>query len=122
MSDIDKLISDIVAARDAISEHNQAIEELQTAKAALEAQLMQAMRELNVTQLGSPHGTASVKVKQTPVISDWASLSEYILASGNMQLLQRRLGATSYKELIDSGETVPGVDVFEQDTVSIRRK
>ena len=119
---VDELIFKIVGFRDQIAELNKEVDEIKAERAKVEAELMQAMREMNVTQLGSVHGTASIKKQQTPIVVDWDTVNTFILENNMLGLLQRRLSTKFYDELVNDGQSVPGVDVFEQDTVSIRRK
>ena len=122
MINVDELIQAIVEKRDLVSAKNAEIDILQEEKSKLEAKLMQAMREMNTTQLGSIHGTASLKVTQKPIVQDWNEFNKWILSTGNLQLLQKRISNPAYAEIINTGDAVPGVELFEQDTVSIRRK
>lgn len=118
----DEIIAKIVELRDKMSELNAQLDELKEQKAMAEESLMQSMAGLGMTQAGGPRGTATLKQVQKATISDWGAFEQYVIKSGNLSLVQKRISAPAYSELLEAGEEVPGVTVFTQYDVSVRRK
>lgn len=65
---------------------------------------------------------ASVSVTKTTVanVTDWDALHEYIRKNKYFHLLQRRVADTSYRELLESGKKVPGVEPFTKKRINLR--
>lgn len=55
-----------------------------------------------------------------PTVTDWDAVYGYIRDNDLFALLQRRVTSTLWKEIIDSGEQVPGIDSFLKKDVNIR--
>lgn len=50
----------------------------------------------------------------------WKMLYAYIKKTGYFHLLQRRVTDTAYKELLDAGKRVPGVEPFTKKRINLR--
>jgi hypothetical protein len=108
--------------------------ELREAKRALEAQIKVIDAELTINEVelieaadtaGMTHfrvGKLSIAVSEQVVgnVDDWDQLYDYITTNSAFHLLQRRLGNAAYKEILDSGETVPGVAPFTKRSINLR--
>lgn len=57
---------------------------------------------------------------QVPNVTDWDALGQFILEQGMLVLLQRRVSSAAWKELLDLGTEVPGVESFTKRDVNIR--
>lgn len=108
--------------------------ELREAKRELEAQVKVIDKELAANEFelleaadaaGLTHfrvGKLSLAVSEQIVgtVDDWDQLYEYITEHSAFHLLQRRLGNAAYKEILDSGDTVPGVAPFTKRSINMR--
>lgn len=108
--------------------------ELREAKRALDAQIKVIDAELAGNEVdlleaadaaGMTHfrvGKLSIAVSEQVVgnVDDWDQLYGYITENNAFHLLQRRLGNAAYKEILDSGETVPGVAPFTKRSINLR--
>jgi cell division septum initiation protein DivIVA len=117
---VDEVISNIVRLRDEATDLNKKIDEIKQERAQYEAQLMSMMAEMGATQMGSKHGTAYMKMKQVPFISNWDEFAPF--CAQNLQLLQKRISAPAVKEILDTGEEIPGLSFVEEFTISVTRK
>lgn len=57
---------------------------------------------------------------QQPTVTDWDAVYTYIRDNDLFALLQRRITSTLWKEIVDAGEQVPGIDSFWKKDVNIR--
>ena len=55
-----------------------------------------------------------------PNVTDWDALNQFILEQGMLVLLQRRVSAAVWKELLELGTEVPGIESFTKRDVNIR--
>lgn len=118
--DTKQLAEDIKALRDKKRELEG---ELKTVKAELDEKSNQ-MREYladNAMDRAAIAGlTFSVTTETVPSVTDWNAFGEYIQQNNALYLLQRRPAAAAYRELLDEGVEIPGVEPFEKPKLNIR--
>lgn len=61
---------------------------------------------------GTPHRGVILIEKQKPTVEDWAKLYAHIKATGEFDLLQRRVTESAVQERWQDGNAVPGVVRF----------
>lgn len=67
-------------------------------------------------------GTASIKVDEHPAIKDWDAFFDYIKKNPNSaSLLKKAINAASWREEVQSGHEVPGVEGFKRTKLLFRR-
>ncbi len=62
---------------------------------------------LGVDNFKTPHGTAYRNTKTNYVIEDWESFIQYILNTGYVQLLQKRVSVAAARELEEELKEIP---------------
>ena len=92
----------------------------------VEAVLMKHLNESGAEAVRTEHGTAFLARKMRPNLRDFEALSKYILETGHVDLLQRRISADALRELRKPDANgvvteVPGVDVEFVAEVQVRR-
>jgi len=60
-----------------------------------------------VDTFATPAGTAYRNKKEFFTVSDWEAFSSYVLSTGNVQLLQKRVSPNAVKELREVEQTLP---------------
>ena len=66
--------------------------------------------------------TATVTKSVVPQVVDWPKFEAYVLRHKRLDLLQRRLSAEPWREIIDeTGKPVPGVEKFEKTGIRVQR-
>ena len=83
--------------------------ELKNVQNALEAEIAADMERQGLTQTGNDACTISLKTEVVPTVEDWDVLHQHISDTGRFELLQKRMSATAYRELIAMEPSVPGV-------------
>ena len=89
---------------------------------ALEAEIAADMERQGLTQTGNDVCTISLKTETVPTVEDWDVLHQHISDTGRFELLQKRMSATAYRELIAMEPSVPGVRSTELTKVNYRSK
>ena len=89
---------------------------------ALETEIAADMERQGLTQTGNDACTISLKTEIVPTVEDWDALHQHIIATGQFELLQKRMSATAYRELITMAQSVPGVRSTELTRVNYRSK
>ena len=96
--------------------------ELKQVQNALEAEIAADMERQGLTQTGNDVCTISLKTETVPTVEDWDVLHQHISDTGRFELLQKRMSATAYRELIAIEPSVPGVRSTELTKVNYRSK
>ena len=96
--------------------------ELKNVQNALEAEIAADMERQGLTQTGNDACTISLKTEVVPTVEDWDVLHQHISDTGRFELLQKRMSATAYRELIAMEPSVPGVRSTELTKVNYRSK
>ncbi len=96
--------------------------ELKQVQNALEAEIAADMERQGLTQTGNDACTISLKTEVVPTVEDWDVLHQHISDTGRFELLQKRMSATAYRELIAMEPSVPGVRSTELTKVNYRSK
>jgi hypothetical protein len=96
--------------------------ELKNVQNALEAEIAADMERQGLTQTGNDVCTISLKTETVPTVEDWDVLHQHISDTGRFELLQKRMSATAYRELIAMEPSVPGVRSTELTKVNYRSK
>lgn len=65
---------------------------------------------------------AKRKTVNSPIVQDWTLTLEYVRATGQVDLLQKRLTESAVKARWDAGVDIPGVDKLVKHTVTITKE
>ena len=66
------------------------------------------------------HGTLSVSSSVVADVKDWSELEKFIHKHKYFQLFQRRVSDTAYRELLEAGKKIPGVEPFTKVRLNVR--
>jgi len=66
---------------------------------------------------------ASATVTETlvPRIEDWGLVQDWIMDNDAMYLVHRRVSSGPWKELLNTGQTVPGISPYTKRAISLRK-
>lgn len=109
--------------------------DLRAQKAELEKQkraISDVMEELQIALMSRLDAEETIKACGTragvtistntvPNVDDWEAVYQYILENEAVYLLEKRMGATAWRELYAMGELIPGTSPFEQRTLLLRK-
>ena len=118
---IQELTKDFLARKERISELNAQLTSEKEEQKVCEQDMLELMSTLGVPRIGTELANISVTQKSIPNVADWDKFYSYIKDNDAMYLLQRRIATTAANELLGQGEELPGVDIFETETISVRR-
>lgn len=86
--------------------------------------VLQRMEEEGSNQVGSKEAGATVTLTESvvPQVVDREAAEKWILETGNLYMLQFRIATGAFRELIESGQEVPGIEKFIKKDISLRSK
>jgi len=66
--------------------------------------------------------TVNVKTSRFPTIKNRGAVNSYILKNRNPDILQNRIMSKMYFEMLEEGEKIPGIVIFERTSISITKR
>lgn len=115
------IIKRLVEVRDERRRISNRDKELVAEWRSLELELMIRLDEQGMKKASTDDGTASITTTVLPQVVDWDAFYKYMLENDSLHLLQRRPAAAAFRELNASGEVIPGVEPYEQKSISLRK-
>lgn len=77
--------------------------------------------KLGVDSFATANGTAYRNTKEKFPISDWAALSKWVLETGNVHVLQKRVSSAAVKDIRETEDALPpGVDCLPEIEFAVR--
>ena len=86
----------------------------------LEAQIVIRMQEQGLDKVSNDLCTISIKQEIVPTVENWDDVHQHIVKTNQFELLQKRMSATAYRELVALGMDVPGVKSTELTRINFR--
>lgn len=119
---IDELLTNLYEVRTKISELQTEEKTYKRMKEDLESELLVQLERQGIDRVSNKLCTVSVKKETVPTVEQWDDLYKHIVQTNQFELLQKRMSATAYRELLQLGEQVPGVVSTELTKVNFRSK
>ena len=120
MKKLNDLLVEVAKIRGEIKTVQAEEKSLKSQQRELESQISIRMQEQGLDKISNDVCTISLKNEIVPTVENWDDLHEHIVKTGQFELLQKRMSATAYRELITAGMDVPGVKSTELTRVNFR--
>jgi hypothetical protein len=116
------LIDQMFALREKKRELETAVKGIEGETAELEAQIMEAMEAQGVDKMSGVTASVSITTNTVANVTDWDAFWAYIHKMKYGHLIQRRVSDPAYRELLDAGRQVPGVEPFSKRRLNLRTR
>ena len=120
MKKLNDLLAETAKVRNQIKVVQSEEKLLKSQQRELESQISIRMQEQGLDKISNDICTISLKNEIVPTVEDGDSLHEHITDTNRFELLQKRVSATAYRELIAAGIDVPGVKSTELTRINFR--
>ena len=100
---------------------NAAIADIDAQFEEIEANVLAKLQEIGVDSSKSKLASATISETVVPNVEDWDAFERYIIDTNQLFLLQRRTSIAAYRDLLQAGETIPGVSPFTKTSLSLRK-
>lgn len=100
---------------------NAAIADIDAQFEEIEANVLAKLQEIGVDSSKSKLASATISETVVPNVEDWDAFGRYIIDTNQLFLLQRRTSIAAYRDLLQAGETIPGVSPFTKTSLSLRK-
>jgi hypothetical protein len=98
------------------------VDALEAVEKGLKKDLIEMMTEAEITAIGGELVEVTIVKKNEPVVERWSLLWGYIQATGEFDLLYKRVNAAAVKERWELNKEVAGVGVFPTITLSLHAR
>jgi len=129
MENIGECIAVYIKVRDELDEKRKTFKQeekvLKEELMRLESEILSIQRDIGLTSASNTTHTAFQTIKKYVRISDWQKFSEYVVASGNLQLLEKRVAKLAALELFQIEGMDPseiGLNKEEEIAIQIRKR
>ncbi len=125
--DLDKRISQYIWARDQLAKIDAKWEkerqEIVDVKARLEGVIHQFLTDNNITgSIKTKSGTAYISRKWSASLSDPKAFIDYVVNTGQFDLLERRASVTAVKQFVEDNKFLPaGCSLSSHPSLRVRR-
>lgn len=92
---------------------------LKEEEATLRAKILKQLRKERASKASGRLATASIKFETIANVIDWPALHEHIRKTKSFELLQRRVAVAAFRERIDDGKEVPGIQAEQKVGLSL---
>lgn len=113
-------VDKLVGLRDKKRDLEASVKSLEGQIEDLQSQLLEEMEAAGVDKFSGKLGTVSISTNVVANVEDWDLLYPYIAKNKAWHLLQRRVSDPAYRELLEAGKKVPGVQPFSKKRLNLR--
>lgn len=117
---IKEIATELTAVRAEYAAVTKQKNDLEARKKALESDLMDTLAEMGMESVKIDGTTYGITASTKPVVEDWDAFYTYVLETGNLSLLYKQATQSVIKEILEAGETVPGVVLREDAKIYCR--
>lgn len=114
------LIDQLWAAREEKRKVEAILKETEEAIKSIEEQVMERLGAEGLEKATGSKATVSVTSAVVADVQDWEALWPFIAKNKFWHLVQRRVSDPAYRELIEMGKKVPGVQPFTKRKLNLR--
>lgn len=90
--------------------------------ARIEADIMEQMANAGISKAASDRASCTMRQVTHPAIDDWGAFYKHVAATGEFELLHKRLSSAAFKERWEAGEVVPGTSSSSVWELSVVRR
>lgn len=118
---IGQSIDALYTLREQKRELNQQIKEIDENYSQIESKLIAMLQEQEMDTGKSKLASATISTSIVPNVDDWEAFYAFIVETNQPFLLERRPSVTAYRDLLQAGEEIPGVEPFTKVSLSLRK-
>ena len=119
---MDELLTDLTEVRMNLKNLQEKERGFKSRKMELEAKIVSSLKQQGIDRVGNDSCTLSIKEEIVPTVQDWDQVYKYLIQTKQFELIQKRMSATAFRELLQMGMNVPGVKATELTRVNFRSK
>lgn len=115
------MIEALAELRDRKRDLSEQFKEIDRQYRELEARILDRLDQENAQFSGSSRHRATVSEVTVPSVTDWDAFYEYVKNNDALYLFEKRVASAPWRELVESGEQVPGTEPYTRRSISLRK-
>jgi len=115
-----EMIDQAYELREQKREFERRIKKLNEKIDALSAEILERLDEMGTPGIKATKASATIAEQLVPNVTDWEAAQEWIRENEAEYLYHRRISSGAFKELLDQGIQVDGVEPFTKRSISLR--
>ena len=119
---MDELLTELTEVRTNLKSLQEKERGFKSRKMELEAKIVSTLKQQGIDRVGNDGCTVSIKEEIVPTVQNWDEVYKYLIQTKQFELIQKRMSATAFRELLQMGMNVPGVKATELTRVNFRSK
>lgn len=110
--------------REKIAADQKKVDEQKKKLKAFKEQLIETFKKQNIESSRGDLATVTLKKEVVPNPVDWDDFYQWMYEEHAGHMLYKRVSASAYREMLElrGGEEIPGLESFETEDLSIRRR
>jgi hypothetical protein len=100
----------------------QQVTEVEHEEHALKEHIINSFSKDSIEGAKGTIATASLQRKTVATVKDWDKFYEYIKKTKSFDLLQKRVSDGAYRERLEAGKAIPGVEPFQVLSLSLTKR
>ena len=101
---------------------NKRIDRLKAERERLDTETMSVMEDAETIIAAGKVARGTITESDVPTAQDWNKIEEFIYQNRALYLLDRRISAASYRELLQSVGEIPGIATFTRKKLNVRKR
>ena len=119
---LEEMANEFRALKDQKDALNKQVKDINPQLEYLQKNIISRMQGEGATKISFDAGTFSIKTDIYPQIKDFPAFLEYIVSHKAWELIQKRVNAAPYREMILNEEEIAGLGEYEDTKLNFRRK
>jgi predicted transcriptional regulator len=116
------LVDKLWAIREKRRELDAQVKELEGQASDLESEIMETMAEQGLDKMSGAMASVSITTNTVANVESWDDFLAFVYKKKYGHLLQRRVSDPAYRELLEQGVKVPGVNPFNKQRLNLRSR
>ena len=124
MNNLDELVKIYLTIREARAKLEEQDKQLKEEMEVISTAMLAICNEANADSIKTQEGTVIRQTKDRFYCSDWDSLKQFMLENNAVDLLERRIHQTNFKEFMSEHQAdglPPGLNVMREFAISVRK-
>jgi hypothetical protein len=97
------------------------VDEVQAREREVREHIIQSLSKSDDTGAAGKRYRAQVVTKLKPALKDWTAFTTFVRDAERFDLLQKRINERAVLDMLEEGESVPGIERFNAVDVSITK-
>lgn len=106
-----------------LAKANAKVKDLENEQREIQNELLAAMNDAGTGIIRGKFATVSISETTRASIADFEAFEKFVLRHKALQLFERRVSSTAYREMRDTlgGKEIPGLSEFTQQRLNVRK-